>query len=73
MRLVEGAEKQNRCNQSHVWWLRIRKDVLAAEVTFEEQGVPALTSVLQLRAQMLGRRALTTFSCENQQEFCPPW
>ena len=57
---------QNGLVLHHVWWLKIGRDILAAEVTPEEQGVPAPHQVPQARVPMMGREVPINSCCENQ-------
>ena len=51
-----------------MWWLSIAGALSAAEVTSEEQGVPAPQQAPQLGAPVLGKGS-TTFGCESKHRF----
>lgn len=56
-------------SHTHVRWLKIRRDILDAEVPTEEQEVLTPHWALQARASVLGRGVQTTSACENHQGF----
>ena len=50
---------------THVWQLKIRRDISAVEIPLEEKGVPDLHQAPQLRYLVLGREVPITSGCEN--------
>ena len=70
MRLVGVMKMWNR-QVPYVWLLRIRRNILAAEVPPEEQRVPAPHWTPQAGASVPGRGVSMTFGCENQWGFHP--
>ena len=66
MELVGGAEMQSRLVHTHVWQIKIERDITAAEILSEELRVPAPYQAPQPRVQVPEREVPITFGCENQ-------
>lgn len=60
-------------SQSHVWWLRIGRDISAAEIPTEEQRVSVTHQAPKPRDPVLGKVVSTTANCEDQQRFHSIW
>lgn len=57
----------------HMWRLRMRRDILVAEVPREERGVPAPHPASQPRAPVVGRGIGTTAGIETQRYSVQSW
>lgn len=54
-------------SHNHVWWLRIGRDISAAEVPTEDGAIPVPHWAPQPGAPVKARGVLATAGCKNQQ------